>query len=92
VFLSLVHGGVTSGHFGRKHTAAVIQSRVYWPSWVSDLDAFLKACMPCKCYHRGAIPRRAGLKLSPVGEPWERVSLDITGPHLHSSTNKQYTG
>jgi len=46
--------------------------------------------MPCARYHRGAIPHHAGLKLSPVGEPWERVSVDITGPHLRSSNNKQY--
>ena len=89
-FLRLAHGGMNGGHFGRRRSAAAIQSRVYWPSWSSDLDMFLKQCEPCARYHRGSIPRRGRLCPLVVGEPWERVSVDITGPHPCSSRQNQY--
>jgi len=89
-FLELAHGGMTGGHFGRRRTAAVVQSRVYWPSWSSDVNLCIKRCEPCARYHRGAIPRRARLKPFSAGEPWERVSIDITGPHPRSSKQNQF--
>lgn len=88
--LQLVHGGMTGGHFGRKRSAAALQARVYWPSWSSDLDMYLKQCEPCARYHRGVIPRHGSLQPSVVGEPWERVSVDITGPHPRSSRQNEY--
>jgi len=89
-FLTVIHGGMHGGHFARKRIAATIQSRVYWPTWSSDLDAFLRECEPCARYHRGNAPRKAGLQTPLVGEPWIRVSVDITGPHPRSSKSNQY--
>jgi hypothetical protein len=89
-FLTIAHGGMTGGHLGRRRTASAIQSRAYWPTWSSDLDLFLRQCIPCSRYHRGAVPRRAPIQVSLVGEPWERVSVDITGPHPRSSRSNQY--
>jgi len=89
-YLRLAHGGMTGGHFGRRRSAAAVQSRVYWPSWSSDLDLFLKQCEPRARYHRGVIPRQGRLCPSTVGEPWERVFVDITGPHPRSSRQNQY--
>jgi len=89
-FLSAIHGGMTGGHLGRKRTAASIQARAYWPTWSSDLDAFLRECAPCARYHRGNAPRKAGMQTPLVGEPWQRVSVDITGPHPRSSKSNQY--
>jgi len=89
-FLSVIHGGMTGGHLARRRTAASIQSRAYWPTWSSDLDTFLKECEPCARYHRGSAPRKAALRTPLVGEPWIRVSVDITGPHPRSSKSNQY--
>ena len=89
-FLTVIHGGMTGGHLARRRTAASIQSRAYWPTWSTDLDTFLKKCEPCARYHRGAVPRKAMLCTPPVGEPWIRVSVDITGPHPRSSRSNQY--
>ena len=89
-FLSVIHGGMTGGHLARRRTAASIQSRVYWPTWSSDLDAFLRECEPCARYHRGCAPKKANLCTPLVGEPWLRVSVDITGPHPRSSRSNQY--
>jgi transposase InsO family protein len=70
---------------GRQRTAVAVQSRAYWPTWSTDLDAFMRQCEPCARYHRGVVPRQAEMQVSLVGEPWERISIDITGPHPKSS-------
>jgi len=89
-FLQHVHGGMTGGHLGREKTAAQIQRIAYWPSWTRDLDFFLKRCEPCARYYRGKNPKKANLQTPLVGEPWLRVSLDITGPHPRSSKSNEY--
>ena len=89
-FLNIAHSGMTGGHLGERKTALAVQSRAYWPTWKSDLRSFLRTCEPCARYHRGTIPHRAPLQTALVGEPWERVSVDITGPHPRSSKSKQY--
>jgi hypothetical protein len=89
-FLAIAHGGMTGGHMGRKKTAAAVQSRAYWPSWSSDIDIFIKRCVPCARYHRGSTPKHGPMQIFPVGEPWETVSVDITGPHPRSSRGNQY--
>ena len=89
-FLSIAHGGMTGGHLGRAKTAATIQSRAYWPTWSSDLIQWIKKCAPCARYHRGSVPHRAEMQVALVGEPLERVSIDITGPHPKSSRGNQF--
>ena len=56
----------------------------YWPGWSEDVCRFLRTCRPCMQYHRGPPPRLAQLKPMLVGEPFERVSINITGPHPRS--------
>ena len=89
-FLNIAHSGMTTGHMGRKKTSAAVQSRAYWPTWSSDVDKFIKRCTACAQYHRGAPPRQACMQTPAVGEPWERVSIDITGHHPRSSRSNQF--
>jgi transposase InsO family protein len=89
-FMKLAHEGMTGGHLGHAKTAAGIQARAYWPTWKSDLSAFMKSCGPCAQYHRGSVKHQAPLQTPCVGAPWERVSIDITGPHPRSARGKVY--
>ena len=41
-FLEVAHSGMTGGHFGRRRLALAVQSCAYWPSWLSDVDRFVK--------------------------------------------------
>lgn len=75
---------------GLKKTASAVQSRAYSPTWSSDLALFVKRCSQCASYHRGTLPRRAELQTPQVGEPWERISIDITSPHPKSARQNQY--
>ena len=89
-FMKFAHEGMTGGHFGYAKMAAAIQLRGYWPTWKSDLTFFLKQCESCSRYYRGKVKRQTPLQTPHVGEPWERVSIDITGPHPKSSAGKQF--
>jgi len=89
-FLALAHGGMTGGHLGQRKTAAAVQARAYWPTWSSDLSLFMRKCPQCAQYHRGRLPRQAQLQTPTVGEPWQKVSIDITGPHPRSARQNQY--
>ena len=89
-FMAIAHSGMTGGHLGRRKTAAAVQSRVYWPTWSSEVDLFVKQCATCSRYHRGALPRRAPMQMPLVGEPWERVSVDVTGPHPKSTRGNRF--
>jgi len=81
---------MSGGHLGIAKTASGIQLRAYWPTWKSDLEEFLRACEPCARYYRGKVRRQTPLRTPWIGEPWQRVSVDITGPHPRSSNSKQY--
>ena len=39
---------------------------------------------------QGTLPRQAEMQTPRAGEPWERISIDITGPHPKSSSQKMY--
>jgi len=89
-FIVIALGGMTGGHLGFRKTAAAIQARAYWPTWSTDLSIFLKSCEPCAQYHRGTIRHQAMMQTPLIGDPWQRVSVDITGPHPRSSRGYQY--
>jgi len=87
--LKLTHDNA-AGHLGFKKSASAVQAWAYWPTWSTDLAMHIKRCRPCSQYHRGALPRHAEMQTPTAGEPWERISLDITGPHPKSSKQNQY--
>ena len=64
--------------------------RAYWPGWKRDVAQVVKECSPCTQYHRGLPPRQASLKPLLVGYPWERVSIDVTGPHPPSTKGHRF--
>ena len=89
-FMKQVHGGMVGGHLGRDKTLAQISRRAYWPTWKTDVLRYLKSCAQCAQYHRGGAPRQAALTPLVTGSPWERLSIDITGPHPRSRNGYQY--
>src|SRR5208282_3763208 len=80
-FIMIVHSGVGVSHIGRTRTELAIRQRAYWIGWTSDVRRVLSACERCVRYKRGKLPHRTPLRPIVSGEPWELVSIDITGPH-----------
>mgnify|MGYP003434713879 FL=1 len=89
-FVRQVHGGMTGGHLAQAKTELQVSRRAYWPKWKSDVTAVVRSCVPCAQYYRGGPPRQTPLKPLVVGCPWERISIDITGPHCKSIRGHQY--
>lgn len=50
----------------------------------------MSQCPECNRYHRGKLPRQGFLQTIPFGEPWEKLSIDITGPHPKSRRDNIY--
>ena len=50
----------------------------------------VKKCEECARYHRGKAPRQTPLQTFVAGEPWEVVSIDITGKHPKSYKGYEY--
>ena len=90
LFLQKIHTDMTNGHLGTRRTRFQVRRRAYWVGWSQDVKRFCQRCLECNQYHRGGPPRQGLLQPIPVGEPWDRVSLDITGPHPKSSNGKVY--
>ena len=88
--LRLAHTGMTGGHMGIKKTMAQVQRRAYWPGWQRDVRLFCRQCHECTTYHRGAPQRQGPLQAFPVGEPMERLAIDLTGPHPPSRSGHTY--
>jgi hypothetical protein len=91
VIFKLVHEGMAGGHMRRKRTEIQLQNRAYLPGWTADVRRFIKMCAPCAQYHRGGPPKISALKPFPVGDVWELVSIDVTGPHSRSRHDNVYT-
>jgi transposase InsO family protein len=89
-FIAAVHAGVAGGHFGRHRTELAVQARAYWPGWAGDVRRALKTCNACSRYLRGKPPRQVNLRPIVCGEPWELLSIDITGPHPTSRQGHNY--
>lgn len=83
-FMKQAHTGITGGHLGVRRTRLQIQRRAYWVGWSADVKRFCRRCARCCQYHRGPPPRQGPLQPILCGEPWEWISVDITGPHPRS--------
>ena len=84
------HAGMTGGHTGIKKTLDQVRRRFYWIQWRSDTERYCRRCPECCAYHRGQLPRTAPLQPIIAGAPFERLSIDLTGPHARSRRGHIY--
>jgi len=78
------HAGMAGGHMGIRRTLDQVQRRLYWLTWRGDTARYCRRCHECSSYHRGKLPRSAPLQPIIPGAPFERLSIDLTGPHCKS--------
>ena len=75
-YLRLAHTGITGGHLVTRRTRNQVRRRAYWIGWSRDTKRYCRQC--AECCRRGSPPRQGPLQPILSGEPWERVSLDVT--------------
>ena len=88
--MNTAHTGMTGGHLGTRRTMGQLQLRAFWPGWQRDVKRYCGQCGECATYHRGVLKRQGHLQSFPVGEPLERLAIDLTGPHPTSSSGHVY--
>lgn len=84
------HGGMSGGHMGIAKTCQQVQRRAFWLGWRRDVVHFCRRCDRCCRYHRGQLPRRGPLQPILAGAPFERLSIDLTGPHCRTPRGSVY--
>jgi len=75
------HASISGGHMGVKKTQDKVAMIAYWVGWQRDVREYCIRCDACTRYHRGGVKKRGELQSMCVGAPWERLAIDITGPH-----------
>ena len=84
------HEARTAGHLGRNKTMANVKRRFLWPGMRPDVDVYVKTCNLCSRYKISGQKRRAGMKIFQVGEPAERLCIDIVGPFPETVEGNKY--
>ena len=80
-FLSNIHSGMSGGHMGIRRTLDQVRRRAFWQGWRRNTQNHCKRCVHCNSYFRGKLPRTAPLQPMLTGAPFERLHIDMTGPH-----------
>ena len=83
--LRLAHDIPMAGHLGRDRTLARQCRRFWWLGITKDVTEYCKTCPECQ------ITSKKGPKatLIPMGESFERISMDLIGPLPRTSSGKQ---
>jgi len=84
------HASNSGRHMGVKKTQDKVAMMAYWVGWQRDVREYCLKCDACARYHRGGVKKRGELQFMCVGAPWERLAIDITGPHPLSGKGNRF--
>ena len=85
-----LHKGLNGGHLGHRRAKQLLQARFFWPGWSTDVKLAKIRCHQCARYQRPRPHKQGDLQPMLTGEPWERLGIDVTGPHPTSSKGNVY--
>ena len=88
--LTECHEARTAGHLGRTKTIANVRRKFLWPGMRKDADIHVRTCEICSKYKITGRTRKAKLSSFQVGEPMERLCIDIAGPYPETSSGNKY--
>ncbi len=88
--LQVAHDSVTSGHYGERKTAIKVRKHFFWPNLLTDIRHYCRTCTICQ--QRKPAPTRPHhpLQQTSVGEPMQRVTMDILAFERATSRNNRY--
>ncbi|GFO31436.1 gypsy retrotransposon integrase 1 [Plakobranchus ocellatus] len=89
--LSYAHESDLAGHSGFRKTLSAIRTQFSCPGVYSDVKNYTTSCHLCQIKPRTGRDRPAQFQPVPiVGEPFERVMIDLVGPLPLSSDRYEY--
>jgi hypothetical protein len=83
-----LHSNILTGHFGIEATYNRARIRYYWPNLYKTIAEYIKSCDTCQ--RQGAPTPHEELHPIRVGEPFDRVGIDIVGPLSITSKGNRY--
>ena len=83
-FLSMIHAD-SAAHLKFAKTLGLLQAKAWWYSYRTDLTIFIEACEKCSSFAGAGVKKQAHLRPTVIGEPCDRFSIDLTGPHVSSN-------
>ena len=78
--LKSYHDALSGGHQGQERTYEAIRMKYFWPKMYSDIQTYVKTCIPCQQAKRYIHQKQALLKPLPIGHVFSRLHIDILGP------------
>jgi len=90
LILEQLHNLRIVGHLGIARTLARVQERYYWPCLATDVARWCASCSDCAARKGKPPPKRVPLCPLPVGEPFERIALDILDTHIPTKRGNVY--
>ena len=88
--LSLAHDIPSSGHLATEKMLDRLRRRFYWPKMNDSVKQYVVECDKCTARKTPKGKRHAPMGLYQMGEPMERVSMDILGPLPVSEKGNRY--
>ena len=85
-----LHRGLKGGHLGLRRSKQLLQKRYYWPGLSLEVALAKSRCHQCARHQRPRPHRQGSLQPMLTGEPWERLGIDVIGPHPTSAKGNVY--
>ncbi len=88
--MKVAHSIPLAGHMGRDKTTRRILQRFYWPTLFRDVAEYCRTCPECQCSSGQKYARVPLVPLPIMGEPFQRIAMDVIGPLPKSRRGKRY--
>jgi Integrase zinc binding domain/Integrase core domain len=83
-----LHSNILAGHFGKDGTYNRAKTRYYWPKMYKTISEYVQNCDTCQ--RQGRPTNKEPLHPIKVGEPFERIGIDIVGPLKVTESGNRY--
>ena len=87
--LAAAHESDLAGHFAEK-TAAKVRRHFFWPGLAADVHHFCQSCSVCQQKKPPPTRPHHPLQQDVIGEPMQKVTIDILGFEKATSWNNKY--
>jgi transcription initiation factor IIE alpha subunit len=83
-----LHEDPLAGHFALEETYRRVKIRYYWSQMYEDVRQYVQTCDACQ--RRGKNKRTEPLHPIKVGQPFDRIGMDIVGPLPKTKKGNKY--
>ena len=87
--LRLAHDIPMAGHLGHDRTLERLCKHFWWPGINHDVAEYCRSCPECQRVSKCG-PKAPMVPMPIIGEPFERIAMDLIGPLFRTATGKQY--